>query len=237
MATAFKSTRKNMREPRKPNDGLTESTAYRLCVYCLAGQCTNVENDMLHLVGPDSEMELKDDFFEFVMKNRSKQPDTTKPMNHLRDASVETKSESSKTSNVPCQYCVIGKCTNWKTDTRFKHILGWYCPLNSEQIGLLGELRNNKIIRSNKQKEDETKRRLEAVASQQQRLEDLIKSAIAERPDVAELILKAAKGKEEEEETPTFPQQETGRKGLIRRIPIAEILKYKDAQLSPDELK
>jgi len=199
---------------------------------------------MLHLVGPNSDLELNDDFFEFIMKNRLKQQSITKPVNHLKQAQeataevpvivAEGRAEPSKTSNIPCQYCVIGKCMNWRNDTRFKHILGWYCPLNSEQITLLGELRNNKIIRSNKQKEDETKKQLETVAKQQQRLEELLKAAIAERPDVAELILNAVKGKEEDDE-PT--REEPVRKTPVHRIPLSELLKYKDAQLQPDELQ
>jgi hypothetical protein len=193
---------------------------------------------MLHLVGPASDLELNDDFFAYIMKNRLKQPSITKPINQLKPAQLVATAEDPavlpKTSNIPCQYCVLGKCKNWRTDTRFKHILGWYCPLNSEQIALLGELRNDKLIRSNKQKEDETKKQLEQFAKNQQKIEELLKAAIAERPDVAELILNAVKGKEEDDEP---KREEPVRKTPVHRIPLSELLKFKDAQLQQDELQ
>ena len=210
---------------RKPNDGLTEATAHRLCVYCLAGECANANNDMYHLLGPDSTIELNPEFHEFIMKNK-KQPVITKPINHLKqiDGKGKEEDEQTKTSNIPCQYCVIGKCTTWRTDTRFKHILGWYCPLNSEQISLLAELRNNQNIRRNKE-----------LLEKHDKLEQLIKSTIADRPDIAEVILKAVTTKETDEQ-----QQQTDvseRKTPVHRIPISEILKFKDSPLVTEELK
>ena len=143
---------------RKPNDGLSESTAQRQCIYCLLGQCTNMDNDMFHMTGPGSKVIPDDTFLDFVIDNETKQPEKTKPVCHLKktDQIVNSKGKeeeesATKEPNIPCRYCVIGKCTSWgKTDARFKHILIWFCPLNSKEIARLKTLRankNNKVMK------------------------------------------------------------------------------------------
>ena len=225
---------------RKPNDGLSEFTAQRQCIYCLIGQCTNTDNDMFHMTGPGSKVIPDDTFLNFVIDNETKLPEKTKPVCHLKknDEDVNSKGKEeegpvTKEPNIPCRYCVIGKCTSWgKTDHRFKHILIWYCPLNSKEIARLKTLRDNKNNKAIKEFEktintsiaefEKTKKELERTQKK------MIEAIQSNDPDaIKSLIVVEDKDDGDDEEEGLTEVDVEPQRTPAPRIQLNEIMKYK----------
>ncbi len=190
------------RKERPVNDGLTKQTAKRLCAFCPAGECKNEANDCYHMVGVNPNFDLDPSFVNFLIMNQKEQPIKSKPKCQLlppekkqdtEDNNSEERASTPEIDNrLPCRYCPLGLCENWKgdrTDPRFKHITCWFCPYTQDQIGLIEKTFNAKMNRVMRERQDE-------LEDKKDEYDEGLKELEAVKGNMMVLLQKLASGEE-----------------------------------------
>jgi hypothetical protein len=163
------------RPQRAPNDGMSRDKAMRICIHCFAGNCKTTDNDLLHLVHPD--IDLDPSMVNFLVSNEGTQDSKPWPKQHI----ISREMDASSTSDViklPCRYCPIGKCKNYSIDQQFQHISGWFVPLSRKQLADLKNVHRALVTEQMYEQKESYEDQIKQLAKYKNEL-DLLKAAMA----------------------------------------------------------